>query len=97
MGRSNLKAVRSGKPEQLSLEEIRRVAKGLGDTVCQDDDAVELLLLLAVHMMEHCSDMQYMDNIGMTLAQQLFTETLTWSDTVLNHAEEYRRKAVLNA
>jgi hypothetical protein len=92
MRKSNLKAVTNDKPEQLSHEEIQQLTRGLADSVCQDDDAVEILLLLAIQMQEHCYDGLYVSNIGAQLAQHLFSLTLGWSSAVIGHTEEYRRK-----
>lgn len=73
MRETNLKAVTNTKPEQLSFEEARQLAKSITNAVCQDDDAVEMLLLFAVQMMEHCNDHLYIDTLAMELAQHLTT------------------------
>jgi glutamyl-tRNA reductase len=92
MRKTNLRAVTSDEPEQLSLEEIQRLAKALADDVCQDDDAIEILLLLAIQMQEHCYDGHYVSNIGEQLVQHLFNLTLGFSSAVIGHTEEYRQK-----
>jgi hypothetical protein len=94
MPSSNLKEVPNGKLPQLSYQEMRKFAAELTNDVCQNDATVDGLVMLAVHLMEHCHDWQYMDNLGMTLAQSLFGATNEWSDTVFAYAEKVRRKVV---
>jgi hypothetical protein len=90
MSKSNLKVVQNDKLPQLTRNEQKVLVEKLANLVCQDDDAVEILLLFAVQLQEHCHDWCYLDGLGMLLAQTLSTETLDWYVALRNHVEDKR-------
>jgi hypothetical protein len=92
MRQTNLKAVSDKRPGKLSHEEIRRLVLDLSISTGQDADAVETLLLIGVHLMEYAGDSQYIDTLGMALAQEFFNATHDWSDAVYDHAIKYQHR-----
>jgi hypothetical protein len=96
MTRSNLKAVESAKPEQLSHEEIRELSYKLANMMCQDMDALNTLLIFAVQIMEHPYDSLYVSDIGTQLAQAVYNTSNESLSAVVRQAEEYRRKVMSN-
>lgn len=91
MPQTELKAVTDARPGKLSFDEMEKLARDLTNMICDDDDAVNTLLVFAAHLMEHPHDAAYIDSLGMALARHLHSASFGWMDEVLRHAEEYRR------
>ena len=84
---------REGRPEPLSFDEIRSLARNLVRFITEgDDEAAEVLMVLMREIIEHPFNSSHVEAVAMTIADELFTLQPAFSEAQEKFITEQRAK-----